>query len=63
MKPFDGRELRLVVLHVDVDVLQLADLFSVAIDQHFAVPLRDVPTGIFLLFGHRRPPGSPYLSW
>jgi hypothetical protein len=37
----DGAELRLVVLHIDVNVLQLADLLTLAIDQQLAVPLGD----------------------
>src|SRR5690348_17435512 len=50
----DGGELRLVILNVDVDVLQLSDLLAVAIDQHLAVPLSDVPIGILLVLGHCR---------
>ena len=49
----DGRELRRVVLDVDVDVLQLADPLAVAIDQHLAVPLGDVPFRVLLMLGHR----------
>jgi hypothetical protein len=48
----DGRELRLVGLDVDVDVLQLADLLAVAVYQHLAVPLRDVPLGILLVLSN-----------
>src|SRR6476646_9774774 len=50
----DGGELRLVILNVDVDVLQLSDPLAVAIDQRLAVPLGDVPIGILLVFGHCR---------
>src|ERR1700722_18199658 len=50
----DGGELWLVVLNVDVDVLQLADLLTIAIDQHLAVPFGDVPLGTRLLLGHPR---------
>jgi hypothetical protein len=49
----DGGELRLVVLHIDVNVLQLANPFAVAIDQHLAVPFRGVPVRVFLVLGHR----------
>jgi hypothetical protein len=59
--PDDGAELRLVSLDVDVDVLQLADLLPVAIDQHLAVPLGDVPFGVPLVLGHRDEP--PLRSW
>src|SRR5436305_951335 len=50
----DGGELRLIVLDVDVDVLQLADPLAITINEHLAVPLADVPTGTLLVFGHRR---------
>src|SRR6476646_3735236 len=50
----DGGELRLVILNVDVDVLQLSDPLAVAIDQHLAVPLGDVPIGILPVFVHCR---------
>src|SRR5581483_343665 len=43
----DGAEHRLVCFDVDVDVLKLADLLPVAVDQIFAVPLADV-----LVIGH-----------
>src|SRR5579862_2068583 len=48
----DRAELRLVVFDVDIDVLQLADLLAVAIDQHLAVPLGDVPLRLTLVLGH-----------
>jgi hypothetical protein len=38
----DGAEHRLVGLDVDVDVLELADLLPLAVDQRLAVPLGDV---------------------
>src|SRR4051812_42840792 len=50
----DSAELGLVVLDVDVDVLQLADLLAVTVNQHLAVPLGDVPIGLLLVLGHRR---------
>ena len=49
---FDSAELRLVVLYVDVDVLQLAKLLAVAIDEHLVPPIADVPSGRVTLFGH-----------
>jgi len=51
----DRGELRLVCLDVDVDVdiLQLADVLAVAIHQHLAVPLGDIPFGLVFIFGHR----------
>jgi hypothetical protein len=55
----DRGELRLVTLDVDVHVLQLADPLGVAIDQHLAVPLGDVPPCVLLTLVHRR--RLPYL--
>jgi hypothetical protein len=57
---FHGGELRLVVLDVDVDVLQLADPLALTIDQHLAVPLRDVPTGVLMALGYRRTSSSSH---
>src|SRR6185312_3486774 len=49
----DGRELRLVGLDIDIDILKLADPLPVAIDQHLPVPLGDVPLRVLLvLAGH-----------
>ena len=52
----DGGELRLVGLNVDVDVLELADLLAVDVDEQLAVPLGDVLLGLFLMLGHGRGP-------
>jgi hypothetical protein len=41
--------LRLIGLHIDVDVLQLADLLAVTIDEHLAVPISHVLRGSLLL--------------
>src|SRR5690349_18949070 len=49
----DRAELRLVVLDVDVDVLELADLLPLPVNQHLSVPLGHVPLGLRLLIGHR----------
>src|SRR5947209_5398932 len=48
-----GAELGLVGLNVDVNVLQLSDPLAVAINQHLAVPLGDVPLRLPLVLGHR----------
>src|SRR6478609_5331824 len=48
----DGRELGLVGLDVDVDILELADLLAVEIYQQLAVPLGDIPLRPFLMLGH-----------
>src|ERR1039458_10220254 len=50
----DGRELRLVRLGVDVDVLELAAPLAVAVYQHPAVPLGDVPLGLLLVLSDLR---------
>jgi hypothetical protein len=47
----DWHPLRLVGLDVNVDILQLADLLAVAIDEHLALPRGDDPFGILML-GH-----------
>jgi hypothetical protein len=39
----DGAELRLVGLDVDIDVMELADAFAVAIDEHLAQPVGSGP--------------------
>ena len=49
-EPFlDGRELRLVRLDVDIDVLEPADLLALAVDEHPAMPLSNIPLSILLL--------------
>lgn len=45
-------ELRLVGLDIDIDVLQLADLLAIAIDEHLAVPLGHTPLRFTLSVGH-----------
>jgi hypothetical protein len=42
----DSGELRLVGLDVNVNVLQLSDLVAVAIQDHLAVPVGDIPPGL-----------------
>jgi hypothetical protein len=54
----DGGELRLVGLDVDVDVLELADLLAIEIDQELAVPVGNVPTGVLLWLDHFLGDGS-----
>src|ERR1700684_2758512 len=49
---FDRGELGLVGLDVYVDVLQLADLLTLAVYEHLPVPVADVPFGLILIFGH-----------
>jgi hypothetical protein len=54
----DGGELRLVVFDIYVDILQFADPLAVAIDQHLAVLLGDVPLGVLLVLGHHQQASS-----
>jgi NADP-dependent 3-hydroxy acid dehydrogenase YdfG len=49
---FDRPELGLVGLHVDVHILKLADLVTVAVDEHLPVPLGGAPLGLIIIFGH-----------
>src|ERR1700722_4257276 len=50
-------ELGLVCLDVDIDVLKLADLLAVSINEHLAVPLGDAPLGLGVVFlRHAEPP-------
>jgi hypothetical protein len=51
----DCGELRLVGFDIDVYILKLADLFTVEIEQLLAVPLGDVPLGLWLRVAHRLP--------
>ena len=46
-------ELRLVRLNVNVDILQLADLLAMTVDEHLAVPLGHIPLGLFLTVGQK----------
>ena len=46
----DGSELRLVGLNVDVDVLQLAKLLAIAVDDHLPAPFSHAPCGVILIF-------------
>jgi hypothetical protein len=48
----DGRELRRVGFDVDVDVLELADLLAVAVEQQLPVPFCDVPLALLLWLVH-----------
>jgi hypothetical protein len=57
-------KLRLVCLDVNVDILQLADLFAVPIHQHLPVPFGGAPFRLFLIFVHLHLPaiGSARLA-
>jgi len=46
------RELRLVGLDINLDILQLADLLAIAVDEHLAVPLGHIPSSLSLRVGH-----------
>ena len=48
---FDRAELGLISFDIDVYVLQLADLFAVAIDERPSVPFGDVPSGTLGFLG------------
>ena len=43
---FDGSELRLISFDIDVNILQLADLLAVTVDERPTVPFGDVPSGL-----------------
>jgi hypothetical protein len=48
----DCGELRFVGLDINVDILKLAYLLAVAVNEHPAVPFGDVPLCLVLIFGH-----------
>ncbi len=50
----DRAELRFIGLDIDVHILQLADLLTVDIDEHLALPFSCSPLGLTLFVSHFR---------